>query len=155
MDGDYTLREISDRIRIEELIHREARAIDTRDWTLWASCFTEDALIDWRENEGVLARRDEAGAWLSRICETLPFPAYQHLCTNIEITLRGDAAEARTTQLIPISLPSPAGGRQIAFSGIWFDDAVVRIDGAWKIAARVEHQAWRHNFPAAYQTPEV
>ena len=146
--------EMRDRVRIQDLLHREARAIDTRDWALWYSCFTEDADIDWRENGAIRGRRDEVGAWFIKVCENFPVPAYQHFITNIEITLNGDRAETRELQLIPISLASPGGGRQIAFSGIWFEDEMVRVGKDWKIVKRTERLAFRHNFPEAYETPE-
>ena len=154
-DDLLLLREMADRVRIQDLLYREARAIDTRDWDLWRTCYTEDADVDWRENDAIRAPRDEAGAWLAKICENFVMPAYQHFVTNIEIRLLGDSAETRQLQLIPISLASPGGGRQIAFSGIWFEDELVRDGRDWKIAKRVERLAWRHNFPEAYQTPEA
>ena len=61
--------EMRDRVRIQDLLHREARAIDTRDWALWHSCFTEDADIDWRENGAIRGRRDEVGAWFIKVSE--------------------------------------------------------------------------------------
>lgn len=156
IDQDELLlwRELADRTRIQDLLYREARAIDTRDWALWRTCYTEDADLDWRDNGGIQAVRDVAGDWLAKVCENFIVPAYQHLITNIEIRLDGDRATTRSLQLIPISLASHGGGRQIAFSGIWFEDELVRDGRDWKIVKRVEHQAWRHNFPEAYQTPD-
>lgn len=146
--------EMRDRVRIQDLLYREARAIDTRDWPLWHACFTEDADIDWRENGAIRGQRDEVGRWFIKVCENFPVPAYQHFITNVEITLEGDVARSRSLQLIPISLASPGGGRQIAFSGIWFEDELVRAGKDWKIAKRVERLAFRHNFPEAYETPD-
>jgi hypothetical protein len=154
-DDELTLQEMADRFRIQDLLYREARAIDTRDWSLWRTCYTEDADIDWRGNDAIRARRDEAGEWLSKVSENFPAPAYQHFCANIEIDLDGDHARTRTLQLIPISLPSGDGGRQMGFCGIWFEDELVRVGRGWKIARRVERLAWRHNFPEGHVTPDV
>lgn len=153
-EDELTLQEMADRFRIQDLLYREARAIDTRDWGLWRSCYTEGADIDWRENGAIRDRRDAAGAWLAKVCENFPVPAYQHFVTNVEIDIDGDTATTRQLQLIPISLESPGGGRQIAFSGIWFEDRLVRDGRDWKIAKRVERLAWRHNFPDRYETPD-
>lgn len=109
---------------------------------------------DWRENGAIRDRRDAAGAWLAKVCENFPVPAYQHFVTNVEIDIDGDTATTRQLQLIPISLKSPGGGRQMAFSGIWFEDRLVRDGGDWKIAKPVERLAWRHNFPDRYETPD-
>jgi hypothetical protein len=158
-DADLSLRELSDRQRIQDLVHREARALDQRDWVLWRSCYTDDADIDWSGNQGAKGKVGEAGPWLAKVAENFPFPAYQHYVTNVEIELDGDRGRAREMQIIAISLPAPGataeGGRQMGFCGIWFEDEVVRTAAGWKIARRVEKLAWRHNFPEGYQTPEV
>ena len=148
------LRELAERMRIQDVLLREARAIDMRDWALWRSCYTEDADIDWTGNDGIRGRPDQLGPWLAKVSENFPPPSYQHFVTNIEISLNGDRATSRVLQLIPVAL-AVEKGRQIAFSGIWFDDEWVREGGQWKICKRTEHLAWRHNFPAGYQTPEV
>ena len=43
----------------------------------------------------------------------------------------------------------------MAFSGIWFDDELVRTDEGWKIDKRTESRAWQHNFPATFAVPEA
>ena len=47
------------------------------------------------------------------------------------------------------------GGRQIGFSGIWFEDELVRTAAGWRICKRYEKLAWRHNFPEQYEVPEA
>jgi hypothetical protein len=49
-----------------------------------------------------------------------------------------DAVMRWVWEVIPISVRSPGGGRQIAFSGIWFDDVLVRTESGWKICERRE-----------------
>jgi len=56
VDDVRDFHEMRDRVRIQDLLHREARAIDTRDWALWYNCFTDDADIDWRENGAIRGR---------------------------------------------------------------------------------------------------
>lgn len=156
LDGDdlAVLRELADRMRIQDVLHREARAIDVRDWALWRTCYTEDADIDWTGNDAIRGRPDELGPWLAKVSENFPPPSYQHFVTNFEVTLNGDRATSRVLQLIPVALLGEQG-RQMAFCGIWFDDEWVRQKGQWKICKRTEHLAWRHNFPAGYQTPSA
>lgn len=156
LDGDdlTVLRELADRMRIQDVLHREARAIDVRDWALWRTCYTEDADIDWTGNDAIRGRPDELGPWLAKVSENFPPPSYQHFVTNFEVTLNGDRATSRVLQLIPVALQGEAG-KQMAFCGIWFDDEWVRQKGQWKICKRTEHLAWRHNFPAGYQTPSA
>jgi SnoaL-like domain len=151
-----SLQDLSDRFSIQDLIVAEAAAIDERDWDQWESVYTPDAVIDWTGNDAIKGNPKEVRAWASKVLSTenFPYPQYQHFCTNMTVRVSGDEATCRTMQIIPISVPSPGGGRQIGFSGIWFEDKLVRTPAGWRIRARVEHLAWRHNFPPAYETPE-
>jgi len=150
-----SLQEIADRLLIQDLMVCEASAIDERDWDLWESVFTPDALIDWTENRGAKGNPKEVRAWASVVLSTenFPYPQYQHMSTNYQIVIDGDNATCKQMQLIPISVPSKNGGRQIGFSGIWFEDKLVRTADGWRICNRYEKLAWRHNFPDQYEVP--
>jgi hypothetical protein len=150
-----SLQQISDRLLIQDLLVEEAAAIDERDWDRWQAVYTEDARIDWSGNRGAEGTPREVRAWAESVLSTanFPYPQYQHYCTNFQIRVEGDRATARHLQIIPISVPAAGGGRQIAFSGIWFDDELVRAGSGWRIRARREGLAWSHNFPDSFQVP--
>ncbi len=40
------LQSVADKIEIHELLARYARGVDTHDWELWRSVFTDDAVVD-------------------------------------------------------------------------------------------------------------
>ena len=82
-------QELSDRAEIQDLIVAEASAMDRRDWARWQECFTPDAAIDYSENDGAVGSPAEVGAWLASVLER--FHSYQHLSSNAEIELDGDA----------------------------------------------------------------
>jgi len=151
-----TLEEISDRLLIQDLLLEEAAAIDERDWDRWEAAYTPDARIDWSGNGGAKGDPKQVRAWAASVLSTenFPYPQYQHYCTNFRIRVNGDRASSRHLQIIPISVASHGGGRQIAFCGIWFDDELVRTREAWKIRERRESLAWRHNFPEGFEVPE-
>jgi SnoaL-like domain len=152
-----SLEEISDRMFIEDLVIEEAAAIDERDWDRWEAAYVPDAKIDWSGNGGAKGDPKVVRAWASSVLSeaNFPYPQYQHYCTNFRIRVSGDKATSRHLQIIPISVVAPGGGRQIAFSGIWFDDELVRTAEGWKIAARKESRAWQHNFPATFEVPKA
>lgn len=152
-----TLEEMSDRFLIEDVILEEAAAIDERDWDRWEETYVADAKIDWSGNGGAKGDPKVIRAWASSVLSeaNFPYPQYQHYCTNFRIRVDGDAATSRHLQIIPISVVSPGGGRQIAFSGIWFEDELVRSADGWKISARREFRAWQHNFPATFEVPKA
>ncbi len=150
-----SLQEISDRLLIQDLLVDEGASIDERDWERWEAVYTPNAHIDWSGNNGAKGNPKEVRAWAEPVLSTenFPYPAYQHYCTNFQIRVKGDEATSRHLQIIPISVPSPGGGRQIAFSGIWFDDKLIRTASGWKICERREQLTWNHNFPEAYDVP--
>jgi hypothetical protein len=154
-----SLQEISDRLLIQDVVEEESAAIDERDWDRWEAVYVPGARIDWTDNGAIAGDPVTVRAWASQVLsdENFPYPQYQHFCTNFEIAVEGDRATCRHMQLIPISVPSggPDGGRQIAFSGIWFDDVLVRTPEGWRIEQRTEKLAWHHNFPEAFQVPEA
>ncbi len=58
--------DIEDQIEIQRLLTRYARAVDTKDWELYRSLFTEDAILDYSSAPlGNVGPRDEITDWLS------------------------------------------------------------------------------------------
>lgn len=129
--------EISDRMAIQQLVVDYASAIDQRRFDDLDRIFVPDAYIDYRAMGGIDGRYPEVKAWLA---EVLPnFPAYYHLVGNIDIRLAGDTATARTTCFNPMKLSDDgAGGGQILFCALWYDDEFVRTGKGWRMARRVE-----------------
>src|ERR1700712_3178242 len=88
------IQQISDHLEITALLHRYARAVDTKDWALWRSVFTEDAHVDYSSAGCPAGGRDEVADWLSGAFTHLPMS--QHYITNIEISpLTSDSAQVR------------------------------------------------------------
>ena len=146
----FSVQQLSDRAEIQDLIVREAGAMDRRDWATWQECFTSTAAIDYSENDGAIGTPPEVGAWLASVLGR--FHSYQHLSSNAEIKLDGDRAEIRTMQYIAVKMTG-SDGERVVFSGIWFHDEVVRTQDGWRIAKRYEELAWRHNFPPDFAPP--
>ena len=49
------LREIADRLEIEALLTRYAKAVDRKDWALYLTVFTPDASIDYSSAGGAVS----------------------------------------------------------------------------------------------------
>lgn len=146
----FTLQQLSDRAEIQDLIVREAAAMDRGDWDHWRDCFAPNAAIDYSENDGAVGAPDEVGAWLASVFGR--FHSCQHLSSNAEIRLDGDRAEIRTMQYIAVKMTA-SDGERVVFSGIWFQDEVARTEQGWRITKRYEELAWRHNFPPDFAPP--
>ena len=145
-----SLEALSDRAEIQDLLVREASAMDLRDWDRWEGCFAPDAWIDYSENDGATGHPEEVRRWLATVLGR--FLAYQHLSSNAEITLEGDRAQARTMQYIAVRMADGDGDR-VVFSGIWFRDELARTTVGWRNESRHEELAWRHNFPPDFEPP--
>ena len=56
---------MADRIEIQDLMVRYAMAVDGRDWDLYRSVFTSDAVIDYTGSGAICAPVDEMVPWLA------------------------------------------------------------------------------------------
>jgi len=110
---------------------RYARAVDTRDWELLRTCFTDDATCDdgdlgsWRGADELLGFLDEAHAGMGPT---------QHLLSNFQVDIDGDRAQAITdVHAITVLASHPDDGFDTV--GVSEDQLRRGADG-WRIAER-------------------
>ena len=139
--------DVADKLAITEQLARYARGVDTHDWELWKSVFTDDAMIDYSSANGRPAGgRDDTAAYLA---ESMPYlPWKQHYVTNVEIELDGDEAKVRAAFYNPMQLPGLA--EPSACGGYYHHDFVRTSDG-WKSKRLVEESCW---FVNPYPSPD-
>jgi 3-phenylpropionate/cinnamic acid dioxygenase small subunit len=138
------IQQISDQLEITALLHRYARAVDTKDWTLWRSVFTADAHVDYSSSGCPAGGRDEVADWLSEAFTHLPMS--QHYLTNIEITpSASDVATVRAMFYNPMQLPGMA---EMSYCGGYYHHEVVRTPEGWRSRMLREENAWFVNHPA-------
>lgn len=116
---------------IRALLVRYATAIDTRDWDLLRSCFTDDAVTDygdigrWTSVEGIAAFMQDSHAGLG---------ATNHMISNIEVEVDGDEATARA--YVHAVLATDGDPQSWIDSVGTYDDRLVRTPAGWRIAER-------------------
>ena len=76
------------------------------------------------------------------------FPNFQHLISNISLTLNGHTAEGKVMCLNPMQTKDD----QVFFLGMWYRDTYKKIDGQWYISSRTEEKSWSHNVPGYVNT---
>jgi hypothetical protein len=135
-----TPEEIADRIEIDDLITRYATAVDTKDWALYRTVFTDDAVIDYTSAGGIRGSLGEVVEWLSHALKL--FPMTQHLITNRHVVLEGDTASGRSYYYNPLGRPDGKGAMQLLFFGGYYNDRFRRTADGWRIAERIEETAW-------------
>ena len=130
-----------DRLAIQDLIVKYAWAIDTKNWDALDTVFLPDAWLDYSSNPGGKAGHyTTIRAWLEK--SLAPFPVTQHLVTNIDVTVDGDRATARTMVYNPMGAATREGPLHFFFMGGRYDDELVRTADGWRIAKRVETALW-------------
>ncbi|QZT61632.1 nuclear transport factor 2 family protein [Mycolicibacterium austroafricanum] len=119
-----------DRQEISDVLVRYATGIDTRDWPLFRTVFTDDCELDygeigtWRGVDAVVdfmtAAHEMAGYTLHRI-------------TNQAATVDGDTATARAyIDALIMSQDNTSGVSAVGF----YNDELVRTDTGWRIRRR-------------------
>ncbi|MFQ3322470.1 MAG: ketosteroid isomerase-like protein [Pseudomonadales bacterium] len=141
----YSLKELSDRQEIVDLIIDYAQAIDQQKFDALDGLFTADAFIDYTAMGGPKGGFAEVKKFLQ---ETLPaFKEYFHLNSNIRIHLNGDTAYARVMCFNPMGIPQPDAKPHVMYLGLFYLDKYIRTKQGWRITERIEEKAWTDNVP--------
>ena len=135
----YTPEYVADRLEIQDLCTRYGAGVDRRDWDLWESCFTEDAIIDYTAMGGIRGGVKEVRAWMEKTFEQIG--PCQHLTLNAEIEIDGDVATARTGFYNPMTVGSKEKPLFYLCGG-WYCDQLVRTSEGWKFRERVEEDCF-------------
>ena len=147
-------QEISDRLEIQEMMVRYARAIDTQDYALLDTCFVSDAHVDYTQSGGTKGAYPEVREWLEKALA--PFATMMHMVGNITIEFDrdGDKANSRTYVINPMGFPKPDGSLHMFTVGAHYVDKLVRTDAGWRIAERIEEAVFMEGTPPeALQIP--
>ncbi len=132
-----------DLLEISELLYRYARAVDAKDWDLYRSVFTDDAVIDYSSAGAIAGSRDEVTEWLATGFAAIPMS--MHYITNIEVLDHsGDAATVRAMFYNPMQLP---GMRDLSYCGGYYHHELVRTVDGWRSRSLREDNVWFTNAP--------
>ena len=119
-----------DRQDIVDVLVRYATGIDTRDWVLFETCFTDDCDADYGDI-GHWHTAAEITAWMEQT--HAPCGHTLHRITNHAIAPHGDGATARSyVDAVILGPDNRTGMRANGF----YDDELVRTGDGWKIARR-------------------
>ena len=128
---------MSDEAEIARLLYRYARAVDTKDWELYRSVFTDDAHIDYSSAGAAVGSRDDVADWLAAGFGAIPWT--MHYITNIEAEISGDAATVRAMFYNPMQLP---GMTEQSCCGGYYHHELVRTPDGWRSRSLREDNVW-------------
>jgi 3-phenylpropionate/cinnamic acid dioxygenase small subunit len=138
-DPAANLDALLDREAIRALQTRYALALDSKDWDLLRTCFTENAVADY----GALAAVNEGReAIVERCLRALDgLDSSQHLLGNHWVEVDGDTARAGCYLHAQHHLVSPSGLNTFVVGGTYRDE-IVRTAEGWRIARRTLEASW-------------
>ena len=137
MDGH-----VSDELEIVALLNRYARAVDSKDWELYRSVFTDDAHIDY-STDVFTGSLDGAIQFFSRDFSALVSMS-MHYITNVEATIDGDTAEVRAMFYNPTQIK---GLPELSIFGGYYSHDFVRTPEGWRSRRLREEMVWTANPP--------
>ena len=115
---------------ITDVVVRYATGIDTRDWTLFRSCYTDDCEADYGDI-GVWHGGDAITQWMKESHE--PCGHTMHRISNVTFAERGDDVAVRSyVDAIVMGSDNKSGTNAVGL----YDDLFRRVEGEWKIASR-------------------
>jgi hypothetical protein len=134
------LSELADRMAIQQLMYRYAMAVDRRDWDLYRTVFSPDAVIDYVDSGGGREDLETTVKWLDDVLAI--FAGLQHNMTNHVVEIDGDRARACTYYLAYHSVVDGKGGETVLVMGGFYRDRLVCTSDGWRISERVELGEW-------------
>jgi len=112
-----------------------AQGIDTKDFTLLRSIFTDEVTMDFEDYSGQPASTLKADDWVHG-CKILftGLDATQHVMTNPIVDIDGEEATCRMYMKAEHFLQNDQGNDDFALGG-YYIDKLRKIDGRWTICA--------------------
>jgi hypothetical protein len=138
---------VSDRLSLSDLLDAYARGIDTKDFSLVLSLFTDDAALDYTAFGGPKGTAAEVFDWIANAVAA--FPMTQHHITNRVFSIDGDSASSRADLLAVMGMGSGDGKLNMMFTGGIYKDTYTRTPSGWKISQRVCDAGWMASGPEA------
>ena len=112
-----------------------ALGIDTRDFDLLRSIFTENITMDFEDYSGQPVATMKADDWVAG-CKVLftGLDATQHVMTNPRVDIQGDRATLKMYMKAEHFLMNDQGNADFALGG-YYTDELIRDNGEWLISA--------------------
>ena len=135
--------EFSDYSEITRRRYEYALGIDTRDYALLRSVFTDRITMDFKDYSGQEAATLSADDWVAG-CQRLfdDLDATHHVMTNPIVDVQGDSGQCRMYMTAEHILKNDRGSSAYAIGG-YYVDQLSRIDGRWLINAVTLKLFWQ------------
>ena len=132
---EHALQLLADESDLRDLIHRYAFGLDTRDWDMWRSVFTDEVVMDMSDYEpDPPPQRRPADTYLAYVRRLFAgFDATQHFIGTHRFIIDGDRATIVAHMRAEHWVTSGQGGDRYTMYGTYTDECVRTADG-WRIS---------------------
>jgi SnoaL-like domain len=127
----------ADKEQIAEVLIRYATGIDSKDWPLLRSCWTDEIDVDYQQL-GRFTSADALTDVMRQLHENMG-PTY-HRLSNFVIAVDGDRATVRSYVQAVLMLQPDDSTNWVDALG-HYDDVFVRTPDGWRISERVSRTA--------------
>ena len=133
---------IEDRFEVNDLLVKYCHYIDGRDWEKFRSLFIVDSLLDLSAFQGPVGSIDTAIEYFQSISGAIP--KWQHTISTSLLSASGESIKARTAAQVMLVSSDDA----VTFTGLWYNDEIVKTEEGWKFRSRSQEYGWIHNMQA-------
>jgi 3-phenylpropionate/cinnamic acid dioxygenase small subunit len=133
-NATFTVQDLSDRAQIEDVLNRYTTALDTKDWALLETTFSEQPTADYSRVGGPSQPLVSPTAIAGLLKATLGTLITQHISSNALIELSGDSATVVSYLLAQHWRKSD--GVEFTTRGRYVDTFVREASG-WRIKTRL------------------
>lgn len=145
-----------DKRSLDDLIYRQAVAVDLHDWDTYRSCFDDEVYFDFTDHTdrvigkgfGVVTSGD---VWVSQVIQAIGgFDSTSHVITNAVHDVVGDVAESSCLIVADHFLNNDNGDRYITMAGV-YQFTSTRTPNGWKIKKWTLKILWYRGNPVLYK----
>ena len=127
------LQLLYDRMEIIDTLNRYATSVDTRNWDLFLTCYTEEMVADMVSVGFVEPLTMQSKDFLQIIRQAVsPFDSTQHLLSNFVIDVDGDSATC-VCYLQAMHFSEDDTGAHTVIIGGYYSHSLVRTPAGWRI----------------------
>jgi hypothetical protein len=130
-----------ERSRVEAVMLKFGRALDTGDWPAYRSCFADRFRVNFERLTGQPEVHVDADLW-TRFAQVILSPVRRHhQYSNMSVTVDGDRAEGLIYQVSRHWKATDGGSAEYTQIG-WYENTFRCIDGEWKITRLLHTFQW-------------
>ncbi len=128
------IRHLEDRAAIQDLMMRFGRALDSKDWELYRSCFVDRVTLDFSETTGQPARQVDTATFVEFAKRRQRLHASFHQYSNFQVRISGDTARCLLYLVARHRISETDYGDPLNVFVGWYDNEFLRLAGEWKIS---------------------